>query len=42
MFLAVPVIRTVARILFPSTREARTCFLLSIVSLFILTDIHDR
>ena len=34
--------QTVARMLFPSTREARTCFLLSIDSLFMLTKIHER
>ena len=37
VFLAAPVMRTVARMLLPSTRQATTCARRSVESLFILT-----
>ena len=42
MFLATPVIRTVARIELPSTRQRTTAVLLAVESVFILTIMLDR
>lgn len=42
MFFATPVIRTVARTEFPSTREAITCWRFSTDNRFILTIMLER
>lgn len=42
VFLATPVIRTVARMLTPSTRHPTTWTRLAVVSLFIMTIMLDR
>ena len=42
VFFAAPVIRTVARMLLPSTRQPMICARFSVVSLFILTIMLER
>ncbi len=42
MFLATPVIRTVARMELPSTRQRTTAVLLAVESVFILTILLER
>ena len=42
VFFAAPVIRTVARMLLPSTRQPMICARFSVLSLFILTILLER
>lgn len=42
VFLAAPVIRTVARMLFPSTRQPMICARFSVLNLFILTIMREH
>jgi hypothetical protein len=41
VFLLAPVIRTIARMLLPSTIMLRICARRSVLSLFILTNMHE-